>query len=150
MPGHVNGGTAVNGHGPALDRAARRRAERDVAGGEVTLAQLIGKQVALELVPLLAEMQPAPVACALHAGRYKQALKAWHVAVQNALAAAEEPPAQPEPGIPQAFTWMPVQLAQGAPPVSVPVCFDCFDTGPDVRPAGLVDAAGTPIIARRG
>ena len=143
----------VNGRDTgAFPRATQRRAARGVPPSadvaEASVANVIGKAVALELGKLLAEVLPHPMACAIHTARYKQVLRAWQVACQNAVQAAEEPPEQPEPGIPQAFTMMPVAAREGQPPVALPVCFECFDTGPDVRPVGLVDSSGTPIVAR--
>lgn len=146
----------VNGRDTgAYPRASARRAERGVPpspevaeAAQGNLADVIGQAVAVHLAKLLAGLLPGPAACSLHTARYKQVLGEWRVAVANALAAAEKPPAQPEPAIPQGFAWMPVAPAPGQPPVALLVCFECFETGPNVRPVGLVDASGKQILAR--
>jgi hypothetical protein len=151
----------ANGVPPGLDRAARRRADRaaavppspDVA--EASLAEVIGKTAALHLAQVLqpalqaiaqAQVQPGCFFCVM---AHKQAGHALQVAMLNAQAAAEEPPPEAElPAIQQAMTWMPVERAQGQPPVNVPVCYGHFQAGPNMRPTGLVTADGRPVIAQ--
>lgn len=113
------------------------------------LANVIGQAVAVHLAKLLAGWQPQQVACSFCTVQRRQAEQAYATALANAQAAAEEPPGPPElPGIAQAVTWQPVQVAQGTPPVAVPVCYPHVQAGPAQRATGLVTADGRPIVAQ--
>jgi hypothetical protein len=92
MPGHVNG-TA-----PPVDRAARRRQERQVAAGEVSLAGMIATAV---------ELGMKRDACLPCLRRRRKADVAHQVMVRNAAAAAEPTPEASLPGVAQAITWIP-------------------------------------------
>jgi hypothetical protein len=123
---------------------------------------------------LLLPLKPQKTACVYCAARRKMTIAAGNavlkaagdehaIAVKNALDAAEPepeftPPELPElPGVQEACTWVPVVVAKGYPPCSVPVCFDDLPESPaaDVdepdkpafRQMGLVDLAGRPILA---
>ena len=163
--------TAANG------RAAVRRAQNNtptLGGGTATdtLAKLIGEAVALHLAPLIGQLAQAlaaqKTACVYCAARAKMAGHAHAKAVEAlraeqeiaAKAAAELGGAPPEltlpefapPGIQEAFTWVPVVIAPGQPPTSVPVCFDCLPEEPQTAPAGpratgLVTGDGRPVVA---
>lgn len=118
--------------------------------GAHTVAQEIGQAVSLNisriLAPLLTEIarqqhQPACVFCV-------QAAKKAETAHAQEHAGNDNPPVFNVPRVEAAVTWMPVQTAPGVPPAVLPVCYGHFDTGPQMRPTGLVSASGTPIVAR--
>ena len=170
--------------GNGLDRAARRRIERNTpaASGlghaEDSLAKVIGESVALHLGQLLGQVlpqvavQPACVVCAMVR---KQAELAWRAqveavvagyraAVENAKAAAEEQPPEPElpaqpalPDVQQSCTWVPIVLRPDLVPQPLPVCYDHMPATaeqaglpPQQRETGLVFPDGRPIVARGG
>lgn len=162
-----------------LGRAATRRISNNTpthgagAGGDA-LATAIGQQVAMNLAPFIAQLaqqlaaQAQKIACCYCAARRKiaehQHLLAvaalrheYEIACKAAAELGDAAPEWAEPGAPElpavqeAFTWVPVQPAPGAPPTSVPVCYDDLPTepaGPVERPTGLVTADGRPVVAR--
>lgn len=144
---------AVNGTPPAFTRAAARRADRHEHTPEAAqdrMARVIGEHVAVQLGAFLQQAVTQP-GCLFCVAARKQAERAWAVAAQNAIQAAEEPPAPPElPPVQQAMTWMPVAPAQGQPQIAVPVCYTHFQSGPAERAVGLVLPDGSPIVARQG
>ena len=167
-----------------LDRAARRRVANNTPTGagvgtaEATLADVIGQAVALHLAQLLPQMlagQPWQPACVVCAMVRKQAELAWRaqveaivaeyrVAVENAKAAAEEQPPEPElpaqpalPDVQQSSTWVPILLRPDLAPQPLPVCYDHLPATaeqaglpPQQRETGLVFPDGRPIVARGG
>lgn len=125
LPGHIPAAFARDGQEvpPSTDVA------------EANLANVIGEAVALHLANVLGPMlqqMPWHPACVLCVQARKQAEQAE----------GEEPP-----GIAQAVTWMPLGQP-GQPPNVLPVCYGHFQTGPAVRPTGLVAPSGQPIVAR--
>lgn len=105
---------------------------------------------------LLAPLQPQKTACLYCAARRKTMITAgnallvaaqqeYNIAVENAVAAAEEPPEFTPPDLPElppvqeACTWIPVVVAKGYPPCAVPVCFDDMPDQP-AEPAELAGA----------
>lgn len=146
---------SVNGH--VLNRAARRRVENNTPApsglgtAEDTLARIIGESVALHLAQLLPQalaQVAQQTACLLCAVAAKQEQAAHKTACEQAAKAGEPMPDAPPVNIQQAFTLMPMQAAVNVPPVACPVCFDHLQTGPEVRPVGLVGPNGKPIIAK--
>lgn len=136
--GHVPAGLSSNGQDRQLPPPPPD------AGPD--LAQAIAGAVAQHLAGALAQMPWQP-GCVLCIAERKKAEATWQAAMSEALAAGQQPPQPSVPPIAQAVTWLPLGQP-GQPQTALPVCYAHFTLGPEIRPAGLVDAAGNPIMVR--
>jgi hypothetical protein len=153
--------TRHTGNGAKLPgtREIRQAVAASAEVQEHTLAHVIGETVALHLARLLGELLPQVQGrgecffCVLAA---KQLVQAHQVAVVNAQAAGEEPPAMPEPpGVARGITLVMVSQVVQAPGGPVPqsgsvwACWDHVQLpSAPPRQVGLVGPDGSPIIAR--
>lgn len=154
-------------NGQANRRAITAARDAEAEQG-MSLADIIGQRVALELAPLLGDLvqrvtaQPECFFCLMAA---KQVVGDYMIRVRNAQSAGETevPPKPDTPSVNRSVTRVPiVQVAQGpAGPMpigcDVPACWDhilnppaAVDGGAGAVSVGLVDLAGRPISFRRG
>ena len=132
---------------------AEATAQRAADEAEATLAQVIGQHVALNLAQVLPQMLaqlPHQPACVMCVARRKKAEEAAAPVLPGSDAEAAQAAAAALPGVSNAVTWLPLVTGPGQPPAVLPVCYPDFSMGPDVRPVGLVDPSGSPIMAHGG
>lgn len=145
--------SAANGKSPTAAQRAHRLAQdaqKAADAAENSLAQVIGQAVALHLAQVLPQIMaqmPWQPACVLCVSEHKNA-EAGYLAKLGDTPVEDRPPFEGPP-IAQAITLAPFVTSAQSPPVAAPLCYRHLASGPTVRPTGLVDAAGRPMIATR-
>lgn len=136
---------------PGLSNGQGRQLPPPPPDAAPDLAQAIGQAVAMHLAQVLGQILPqvsGQTACVLCIAARKKAELEYQGAVKAAAEAGQEAPPQPPlPAVSPAVTWIPLGQA-GQQSATLPVCYQHFTLGPEIRSAGLVDAAGNPIMVR--